>query len=151
MRWWPWHNIRDQQSKGAKELNVGCVNLAPDISGGLMAFDVADNLNRLRKILDNHAGESAVWIEQLIPLVGTDSTELYRQLNSKHMWGGACSVASEALAENPGIDDWQWQTEIREFRGLMIELAQHLQSRGDVYPDVGTWMAAFSNWNQSEI
>ena len=116
-----------------------------------MSFDVADNLKRVKKILDHHTGDSAAWIEQLIPLVGTDSTELYRQLNSKRMWGGACSVASEALAENPGIDDWQWQIEIREFRELMIELAQHLQSRGDVYPDVGTWMAAFSNWNQSEI
>ena len=70
-----------------------------------MAFDVADNLKRVRKILDHHTGDSAEWIERLIPLVCTDSTELYRQLNSKRMWGGACSIASEALAQNPGIDD----------------------------------------------
>ena len=116
-----------------------------------MAFDVADNLKRVKQILEHHSCDSAEWIEQLIPLVDADSKELYKQLNSKHMWGGACSIASQALADNPGIDDWQWQIEIREFRELMIELAQHLQSRGETYPDVGTWMMAFSNWNQSEI
>ena len=70
---------------------------------------------------------------------------------SKKMWGGAGSIANQALADNPGVDDWVWQLEIREFRELMIELGQHLQARGSHYPDITSWLLAYHNWNQSEI
>jgi len=43
-----------------------------------MAFDVADNLKRIKKILDHHAGDGADWIEQLIPLVDVDSKHHHR-------------------------------------------------------------------------
>jgi len=33
----------------------------------------------------------------------------------------------------------------------MIELGEHLQARGQAYPDIGAWIMAFSNWNQSEV
>ena len=65
------------------------------------------------------------------------------------MWGGAGSVANEALADNHGIDEWIWNSEIQQFRELMIELGQHLMDRGNAYPDISSWLLAFSNWNQS--
>ena len=67
------------------------------------------------------------------------------------MWGGAGSIANEALANNPGVDDWIWRAQIREFRELMIELGMHLKSRGNAYPDISSWLLAYSNWNQSDI
>jgi hypothetical protein len=84
-------------------------------------------------------------------LTGKDEAALYRELNSKRMWGGAGSIANQALADNPGINEWVWREEIREFRELMIELGNHLQQRGNAYPDISSWLLAFNNWNQSEV
>lgn len=114
-------------------------------------IDVLTCLQRIHNILSNHSGDSADWVTSLIELGDNDETEFYRALNSKRMWGGAGSIANQALADNPGIDDWAWKMEIREFRELMIELGQHLQARGSHYPDISSWMLAFSSWNQSGI
>ena len=117
----------------------------------MTSFDIKTTLCRLHAILEHHSGDSASWISDLISLSGTDETALYASLNSKCMWGGAGSIANESLADNPGLDEWAWQMEIREFRETMIELGTHLMSRGNEYPDISSWIMAFSNWNQSEI
>lgn len=113
-------------------------------------MDMLTTLQRLQGILQHHTGDSAQWLAEVLELQD-DEAALYRALNSKRMWGGAGSIANEALADNPGMDDWSWQTQIREFRELMIELGEHLQARGNAYPDIGAWIMAFSNWNQSEV
>lgn len=115
----------------------------------MSAFDIRDNLQRLHGILSAHQSAEADWLAELIELADTDPAELYTRLNSKHMWGGAGSVANEALADNCGIDDWQWQFEIQDFRELMIALGEHLMSRGQAYPDISSWLLAFNNWNQN--
>jgi hypothetical protein len=114
-------------------------------------MDIQTTLHRLRELLKNHSGDSAAWIGSVIELGGSDETGFYRLLNSNRMWGGAGSIANEALADNPGIDEWLWQAEIRELRELMIELGKQLQARGNEYPDISSWLLAFSNWNQSEV
>jgi len=114
-------------------------------------FDMLTTLERIHGILLQHAGDSAVWFDDLRQLYSQDPAVFYRLINTKRMWGGAGSIANEALADNPGVDDWLWQTQIREFRELIIELGTYLQSRGDAYPDISAWIMAFSNWNQSEI
>ncbi len=108
-------------------------------------------LQRIQALLENHPGDSAAWVASVINLYGNDDTSFYQALNSKRMWGGAGSVANQALADNPGVDERVWLQEIREFRELMIELGTHLQARGNAYPDISSWILAFSNWNQSEI
>jgi len=113
--------------------------------------DVQSILRRIHKLLLIHRGDYAGWIASVIEQAESDETEFYRQLNSKRMWGGAGSIANQALADNPGDDDWAWKTEIHEFRELMIELGQHLQARGSHYPDISSWLLAYNNWNQSEI
>ncbi|TNF35306.1 MAG: hypothetical protein EP315_06095 [Gammaproteobacteria bacterium] len=115
------------------------------------SFDIETCLQRIQAILQNHPGDSAEVIAGIMVLYGNDKEAAYRELNSKRMWGGAGSIANQALSDNPGMDDWSWQMEIREFRERMIELGQHLQSRGQAYPDISSWLLAFSNWNQSEI
>lgn len=113
-------------------------------------FDIKSNLQRLHDILSAHQSVETDWVAELIELADTDQQALYARLNSKRMWGGAGSVANEALADNCGIDDWQWQFEIQDFRELMIALGEHLMSRGQAYPDIGSWLLAFNNWNQSQ-
>jgi hypothetical protein len=112
---------------------------------------VLTTLQRLHAILLSHPGENAAWLAAVIECCARDETRCYRELNSKRMWGGAGSVANEALADNPGMDEWTWQAEVREFRELMIDLGTHLQARGDAYPDISSWLLAFSNWNQSGV
>jgi len=108
-------------------------------------------LSRLHEILKNHQSMEVVWLEDLIVLSESDEASLYAELNSKHMWGGAGSVANEALADNKGIEEWIWQSEIQDYRELMIALGEHLMSRGNAYPDISSWLLAFNNWNQSNI
>ena len=113
-------------------------------------MDVLTTLHRIRQLLENHPGDSAAWVGSVIELAGCDEAGFYRLLNSKRMWGGAGSIASEALVDNPGRDEWLWRAEIRELRDLMIGLGSQLQVRGNEYPDISSWLLAFSNWNQSE-
>lgn len=117
----------------------------------MTTFDIESTLNRIHAILEHHNGDGADWVSGLMLHCGKDETLLYSNLNSKRMWGGAGSIANESLADNPGLDEWAWQMEIKEFRELMIELGTHLKSRGNEYPDISSWIMAFSNWNQSEI
>jgi hypothetical protein len=114
-------------------------------------MDIETTLQRIHEILVNHPGESAAWVASVIDLYSNDETRFYQVLNSKRMWGGAGSVANQALADNPGIDERIWLQQIHGFRELMIELGMHLQERGNAYPDISSWLLAFSNWNQSEV
>jgi len=111
--------------------------------------DVKKTLLQLHEILKNHQSIETAWLESLIELCNGDELLLYKELNSKHMWGGAGSLANEALADNPGVEDWIWNAEIQQFRELMIELGEHLMQRGNAYPDISSWLLAFNNWNQS--
>lgn len=106
-------------------------------------MDLDATLTRLAELLDSHAGDSATWLRSVRDL---DAAPRYAILNSKRMWGGAGSIANEALADNPGIKPAQWDMDIREFRALMIDLAEHLKARGPHYPDIDFWLNAFSGW-----
>ena len=112
---------------------------------------IRDTLQRIHDILLNHSGDSAQWLASVMVLCGQDDQACYRELNSNRMWGGAGSIANEALADNPCMEDWLWQADITAFRELMIELGQHLKARGNANPDISSWLLAFSNWNQSNI
>jgi hypothetical protein len=114
-------------------------------------MDLHTTLQRLHDILRHHPGDGAAWIASAMELGKRDETACYRLLNSKRMWGGAGSIASHALADNPGMDERLWQADIRELRELMIELGRRLQERGNEYPDISTWLSAFSHWNQSGV
>ncbi len=112
--------------------------------------ELKTTLNRMHEILKQHQSIETGWIESLIELCENDEAALYKELNSKHMWGGAGSVANEALADNMGREEWIWQSEIQDYRELMIALGEHLMSRGNAYPDISSWLLAFNNWNLSQ-
>ena len=113
--------------------------------------DILTTLERIQALLQHQRSDSADWLASVIARGQEDEAGFYQALNSKRMWGGAGSVANQALADNPGMDENLWRNEIREFRELMIELGNHLQARGEAYPDISSWLLAFSNWNQSGI
>ena len=113
-------------------------------------MDLDYTLTRLCEILAHHGSSQTDWLRaRLIEL--ENPTALYKALNSQSMWGGAGSIANEALADNPGLDPTLWDMEIREFRSLMIDLAEHLKARGTHYPDIDFWLSAFTSWQQSGV
>ncbi|HEY9199554.1 MAG TPA: hypothetical protein VIR60_09320 [Gammaproteobacteria bacterium] len=114
-------------------------------------MDLDDTLTRLAELLDRHPDDSAAWLRAVLAQYAADETAGYAALNSKRMWGGAGSIANAALADNPGLGARQWETEVREFRALMIDLAEHLKSRGAHYPDIDFWLSAFTSWQQSNL
>lgn len=113
--------------------------------------EVRQALQRIQEILQAHQSNYVEIVTELVRLSGSDQDAMYRKLNTRHIWGGAESIANEALASNPGIEEWIWKSEIRDFRELMIQLGEHLMSRDDAYPDISSWLLAFNNWNQSDI
>ena len=117
----------------------------------MSTFDIRTTLERLQQILLSHQSSEAAWLAEVVAYCDVDEIKLFEKLNSKRMWGGAGSVANEALADNCGIEDWQWRAEIQEFRELMIALGEYLMTRENSYPDISSWLLAFNNWNQSEV
>lgn len=114
-------------------------------------MDLDYTLSRLAELLDSHGGDSAAWLRAQQARRVTDESGYFAALNSKRMWGGAGSIANEALADNPGLRPAQWEADIREFRALMIDLAEYLKTRETHYPDIDFWLSAFTSWQQSGV
>ena len=110
---------------------------------------LAQLLDRLIELLEAHRSPRLDWLRETAALLDRDPEAFWARLNSAAFWGGAHSIANEALADNPGLDPVLWQMQIREFRELMLELAEIQRSRGDSYPDIEFWIAAYDNWNQA--
>lgn len=104
-------------------------------------------LNRLAEILDTINPEHATWVRESLALWHRDADATRARLNSKQMWGGAESIANDALADNPGMNEWQWEALIREYRSLMIDIATELKSQPRHYPDIDFWLSSFTSWN----
>ena len=104
-------------------------------------------LRRLVEVLQEIDSDSAKWLgEQVARHVG-DAEGLRRALNATRMWGGAGSVASQALKP----DSCASEAQVREFRQLMVECGEELLAAEQPNPDISSWVLAFSNWNQSGI
>lgn len=92
----------------------------------------------------------ADWLGDLLAR-GPGDPVFWRELNSTRFWGGAGSLANEALMDNPGVPETVWLMEVRAFREDLIEIAAELQGRGDAHPDIQAWLLAFHNWNNAGI
>ena len=74
-----------------------------------------------------------------------------RRLDANDWWAGAGSLAAETMGDNPGLPETLWQSEVREFRELMIEIGEVLRARGAANPGIASWLLAFNNWNASGV
>ncbi len=106
-------------------------------------------LIEIEQCLQQMQSPHAVYLQQLIKYCDTDIEKLYGELNSVRMWGGAESVANEALRDNPGLSEWEWQPLVQTYRSHMIELGEFLMQGERSYPDISSWLLAFNNWNQA--
>lgn len=107
-------------------------------------------LRRAEAFLRPRKPTHADWLRELLAL-GTAEAAFWQQLNSTRFWGGAGSLANEALMDNPGLPEAEWRMEVRAFREDLIEIAAELQARGAAHPDIQSWLLAFHNWNNAGI
>ncbi len=91
----------------------------------------------------------ADWLCALLGDAAKAPDHFWQQLNSTRFWGGAGSLANASLMDNPGVPEHQWAQELRALREDLIAVAEQLQARGPVHPDMQSWLLAFHNWNQS--
>lgn len=122
--------------------------------------EIVEKLDRIATLLNRHRTTPATWthggtpeahVRKIIRLYQTDEPAFWRALNSHAFWGGIGSVANQALNASPGVPQTLWHDEIRELRGLLIELGEALMDNGTENPDITYWLAAFHHWNQSEV
>ena len=106
-------------------------------------------LTRVEAFFRRHDNPNADWISDLLARHAGDRDGFWKAVNSTRFWGGAGSIANEALGDNPGIPALEWQMEIRALREDLIEIAAEIQDHGDSHPDIQSWLLAFHNWNNA--
>ena len=108
-------------------------------------------LSRLAELLERIDHPRAAEVRALSALLGTAPDHALQRLDANDWWAGAGSLAAETMGDNPGLPEAIWQTEVREFRQLMIEIGEMLRARGAANPGITSWLLAFNNWNASGV
>ncbi|HQU15187.1 MAG: hypothetical protein B7Z66_05780 [Chromatiales bacterium 21-64-14] len=115
------------------------------------AARVQVDLQRLERLLDGIEGGPGALVHRLLQLASQDEAAFWKLLDSSDVWGGAGSLASAALAPNPGHPDAQWRDRVREIREILMDIGAMLMASGRAHPGISSWVLAFSNWNRGEI
>jgi hypothetical protein len=121
--------------------------MSPDQDDGTLKAALVRLADLLERIGNDRAGE----VRRLGAELDADRDRVRRQLNDNRWWAGAGSLAAETMADNPGLPDERWRTEVREFRELLIEIGETLMARGGENPGISSWLLAFRNWNASDL
>ncbi len=100
---------------------------------------VHDKLQAISDLLEKHnASSNAI----AITLLG-DEKKMWDFLVSNELWGGAGSVADQAVLEIPDAR--------RELESLMIDLGREQMSLGRVNVRTEMWVTAFEKWKAEGI
>ncbi len=108
-------------------------------------------LSRLAELLARIGHPRAAEVGALPALLRTSPLEALHRLDANDWWAGAGSLAAGTMGDNPGLPDAIWQSEVREFRALMIEIGELLRARGAANPGISSWLLAFNNWNAAGV
>ena len=100
---------------------------------------VHDKLQAISDLLEKHnASSNAI----AVALLGDDK-KMWDFLVSNELWGGAGSVADQAVFEIPDAR--------RELESLMIDLGREQMSLGRVNVRTEMWVTAFEKWKAAGI
>lgn len=101
----------------------------------------------LRRIGHPRAGE----VDTLLATLDTDPPAAWRLLDANAWWAGAGSLAADSLVEPTALPSAERAEAQREFRALLIDLAELLRARGPTNPGLPSWLLAFRNWEASGV
>ncbi len=108
-------------------------------------------LSRLAELLERIDHPRAAEVRALSALLGTAPDQALQRLDANDWWADAGSLAAETMGDNPGLPKAIWQSEVRGFRELMIEIGEVLRAPGAANPGIASWLLAFNNWNASGV
>lgn len=100
---------------------------------------VRDTLQEIAALLERHNGSSNALA---IALVGDDN-RMWGYLVSNELWGGAGSVADQAVMEFPDAR--------RQLEALLIRLGREQMSLGRTNVRTEMWVAAFEKFQAEDI
>lgn len=100
---------------------------------------ISETLEELSQLLEKHNASSN---QLAIALLG-DENKLWDYLLSNELWGGAGSVADQALLELPEAR--------KQLEELMIRLGREQISLGRVNVRTEMWVSAFEKWRDLKI
>jgi hypothetical protein len=100
---------------------------------------VRDTLQEISDLLEKHNASSN---RLAIALQGGEQ-ELWDYLLSNELWGGAGSVADQAVLEDPEAR--------KQLEGLMIRLGREQMGLGRVNVRTEMWVSAFEKWRNMKI
>jgi hypothetical protein len=110
-----------------------------------------DLLARLALLLRRLEHPRAEEVEGLLALFDTDPATAWQRLDGNAWWAGAGSLAAESLVEPEALPLAERPAALREFRALLIDLAEVLRARGPANPGLSSWLLAFCNWEGSGV
>jgi len=96
-------------------------------------------LSAMSEILERHNASS----DALFGALHGDDEKLWAYLISNDLWGGAGSVADQALLDLP--------EERRKLDALMIRLGREQMRAGRVNVRTAGWVSAFEEWQARKI
>jgi len=99
-------------------------------------------LSRLAQLLKRIDHPRAAEVQALSALLAAAPDQTLRRLDANDWWAGTGSLAAATMGDNPGLPEMIWQTEVREFRELMIEIGEILRARGAANPSIASWLRA---------
>jgi hypothetical protein len=118
------------------------------------AADVAEarallvRLSALLRRLDHARAPEA---ETLARQLDADPPTAWRRLDGNDWWAGAGSLAADSLLEPTALPAAERVDAQREYRALLIDLAELLRARGPTNPGLSSWLLAFRNWEASGV
>ena len=87
-----------------------------------------------------HAGNDQVYFEMIQKVLQGDDEELWKFLTSNDLWGGAGSIADQALIDDKGLR--------KELERLLIDLAEQQTKEGRLNQRTKSWVDAFIAWSK---
>ncbi len=81
--------------------------------------------------------------ERIEVILEGGENELWQFLVSNELWGGAGSIADQALIENKALR--------KKLQELLIELGEEQEKLKRVNVRTGMWVSAFKQWKQQGI
>jgi hypothetical protein len=108
-------------------------------------------LLRLQALLDGLNHPRAAEVEQAMELASSDPAAFWALVDGNGWWAGAGSLAAEAMADNPGLPEAEWQRTVRDLRAVLAEIGEILLGRDSHNPGIDAWVQAFHNWNASGV
>lgn len=100
---------------------------------------VQDTLLEISELLEKHNASSNTLA---VALLG-DENEMWDYLVSNELWGGAGSVADQAMLEFPDA--------LKQLEALLVRLGREQISLGRVNVRTEMWVSAFDKWDREGI